>query len=184
MDRIERDFHRTMADIERERASINIDSNLGQLEKELKEARKAVKDYEKEVEKAENNRSRAQKRRHLETLRQTEDEKRAKLETAKAAAAASKEETKAAKLAQKEVDAAIKREEQRARVFERTHQQYMGAIRPAKSAKIMSCPSCSKTFFKTTGYGFSRQKRLTLYPCLSKARVRMAPEVIPSASLW
>jgi len=186
MDRIERDFHRTMADIERERASINIDSNLGQLEKELKEARKAVKDYEKEVEKAENNRSRAQKRRHLETLRQTEDEKRAKLETAKAAAAASKEETKAAKLAQKEVDAAIKREEQRARVFERTHQQYMKNLATEARRRGALADQRTREFTRAEKEAHamerSRQRELDAIPKLQRSYAELESRLVKLAA--
>jgi len=70
------------------------------------------------------------------------------------------------------------------RVILHEHNKGKGAILPAKSAKTRSFLSCSKTFFNTAGYGFSKQKRRTSNPCLSNARVRMAPDVSPSASLW
>lgn len=125
LERIERDFRRTMAAIERERATVDINANVDDLKKDLKEARSAVTRYEKEVEAEENKRSKAQKQRHLEKLKRIEREAAAAVTAANKEKKAHVEETKALRLAQKEIDAITKKEENRARVFERTHQQYM-----------------------------------------------------------
>lgn len=64
--RIDDEFERTMRDIDREEATVEIKGDLDDLKKAVKAADKVVKDYDKRIEAAESNRSKAALRRYRE----------------------------------------------------------------------------------------------------------------------
>ncbi len=110
--KLEREFKKAMNDIDRQKATVDIDANLKELKKDLKEAEAAVKAYQKRIDDAEKQQTKA-------ALRGQQKRKEAAVAAAKASIAALNEQTEANKRSNKESDLARRRLDEIAKLEER-----------------------------------------------------------------
>jgi hypothetical protein len=116
--KVEADFERTMARIDREEATVDLHADHKRLKTDLDKAKAEVKKYEREVEKSENKVIAANKRRALERRREDMKAARAALDAHAARMNAISDEMKAEARAEAARVARARRDQQVARIAE------------------------------------------------------------------
>lgn len=130
--RVEADFERAMARIDREEATVDLNADLEHLKRDLDKARAEVKKYEKFTESSENSRQRAARKRHLEKLRQTEQEAAAAVDAHRQYMRQRDQESRADAVAARRKAAEAKRDADRARVAEAAARKRLAAEKAAE----------------------------------------------------
>jgi hypothetical protein len=114
--RIDSEFERTMRDIDRESATVDIDADVRGLKRSLRDAEREVKEYNKRIEAAESERSKAQLRRFQAQKQAAVEQAKRELDAARARLSQQQAENKQHAVTDKRLAAITKRDEARARV--------------------------------------------------------------------